>query len=446
MKKEKNKKSKGAKALIISFFVFLFLGAAVALILPLRPTYSEYEKRELTKFPQFSFSALADGSFFDGVSTWYADTFPMREIFINASSKIKSFYGIGDSISGFSDGVSDEIPETNENTPLVTLPIEDKTEAEEKTENEATSAPKNEPAEDALVQKFGAVIVVNDSGYEYYNFNKSVADKYAATVNTVALSLAGKANVYDIVVPTSTDIMLPPSVRKGMNTSNQKEAINYIYSLLASDVKKVNVFDSLYAHRDEYIYFRTDHHWTALGAYYAYCEFAKAAGKVPAPLTDFEEKQFDNFLGAFYNDTKKNAALEKNPDVVHAYDPKGNVKLTFTDRKGNTLKWNVISDVTDWNTTAKYSTFIGGDNPYTHIVNEDIIDGSSCIVIKESFGNAFVPFLTLNYAEIHVIDYRYWKGSVAEIAAEKGADDVIYINNISATRNKSLVDKLSQTV
>lgn len=440
MKKEKNKKFKGAKALIISFFVLLFLGAAVAVILPLRPTYSESEKRELTKFPKFSFSSLADGSFFDGVSTWYADTFPMREIFINASSKIKSFYGFGDSISGFSDGVSDEIPEADENVPPVTLPVEDET------ESEATSAPDDEPVDEALIQKFGAVIVIDDAGYEYYNFIKSVADKYAATVNTVAISLGGKANVYDIVVPTSTDITLPSSVRKGMNTSDQKEAINYIYSLLASDVKKVSTFDALYAHRNEYIYFRTDHHWTALGAYYAYCEFAKSAGKIPAALTDFEEKQFEGFLGAFYNDTKKNAALEKNPDVIHAYDPKGNVKLTFTDRKGNQVKWNVIADVTDWNATAKYSTFIGGDNPYTYIVNEDITDGSSCVVIKESFGNAFVPFLTLNYAQIHVIDYRYWKGSITEFVTENSVDDVIFMNNISATRNESLVNKLSEKV
>ena len=441
MKKER---FKGAKAVIISFFVLLFLGAAVALVIPLRPDYSEAEKRELTKFPEFSFSALADGSFFNGISTWYADTFPFREIFIGASSKIKSFYGIGDSISGFSDSAADEIPDTNENTPPVTLPVIEETTQEQIKQEQTTK--KQPTADEPLVQNLGTVLVVGDAAYEYYTFIKKTADKYAATVNTVALSLKDKANVYDIVVPTSTDITLPASVRKGLNTSNQKDAINYIYSVLASDVMKVNTFDSLYAHRGEYVYFRTDHHWTALGAYYAYCEFAKSADKTPASLTDFEEKQFDGFYGAFYNDTKKNAALAKNPDTVYAYAPKGNVKLTFIDQKGNELKWSVITDVTDWTATSKYSTFIGGDNPYTHIVNEDITDGSSCVVIKESFGNAFVPFLTSNYSEIHVIDYRYWKGSVAEFVTENGVDDVIFINNISATRNNSLVDKLSKTV
>ena len=104
--KETNKpKFKGAKAVSVSFLVLLFAGAAVALYLPLRPTYSEAEKRELTKFPEFSFASLADGSYFNGISTWYADTFPWRETFMNANAKIKSFqkgifdiqvYGIGE--------------------------------------------------------------------------------------------------------------------------------------------------------------------------------------------------------------------------------------------------------------------------------------------------------------------------------------------------------------
>ena len=98
----KRKKNK-VRAVIVSFFVLLFVVATVALYMPLRPTYSEAEKRELTDFPEFSVQALLDGSYFDGISTWYSDTFPFREIFINANSKIKSFYGIGDSISGFVD-------------------------------------------------------------------------------------------------------------------------------------------------------------------------------------------------------------------------------------------------------------------------------------------------------------------------------------------------------
>ncbi|MBQ7100549.1 MAG: hypothetical protein IJN81_02870, partial [Clostridia bacterium] len=71
-KRNKNK----SRAVIAAFAVLLFVGATVALYLPLRPTYSEAEKRELTEFPEFSVTALLDGSYFDGIGTWYSDTFP----------------------------------------------------------------------------------------------------------------------------------------------------------------------------------------------------------------------------------------------------------------------------------------------------------------------------------------------------------------------------------
>lgn len=442
-KKQKNK----AKAVMISFFVLLFAGATVALYLPLRPNYSEAEKRDLTKFPEFSIEALFDGSYFNGISTWYSDTFPFREMFINANSKIKSFYGIGDSISGFADEIGDEIPIVPEVTtgnqteiPTGEIPTQPLV-----TEPPVTEAP-DDKNDDALVQKLSNIIIVDNAAYEYYSFIRSTADNYAATVSRAANALNGTSRVFCMVIPTSIDITLDDGIRKNVSTSNQNDAINYIYSVISPAATKVKLYDVLREHRDEYIYFRTDHHWTALGAYYAYNEYAAAAGLTSAPLSDFEERQFDNFVGAFYNDSGKDPALEKEPDTVYAYKPIGNIKLEYTDKKGNTANWPIIADVSGWNRGTKYSTFIGGDQPYTHIVNSDITDGSSCLVIKESFGNAMVPFLTLNYSEVHVIDYRYWDGNVVEFAKENGIDDVIFLNNISATRNKSLMNSLSTIV
>ena len=126
-----------------------------------------------------------------------------------------------------------------------------------------------------------------------------------------------------------------------------------------------------------------------------------------------------------------------------AYVPPGNIKMQYTDRNGNTYNWPLISDVTDWATSTKYSTFIGGDNPYTIIQNSDLTDGSSCLVIKESFGNAFIPFLAANYQTVHVIDYRYWNGSIQDFVKTNGVQDVLFLSNVSATRNSSLVGKMA---
>ncbi|MBQ9551155.1 MAG: hypothetical protein IJU96_00165, partial [Clostridia bacterium] len=383
-------------------------------------------------FPKFSFSALASGSYFKGIGEWYADTFPMREMFMNADSKIKSFYGIGNTVSELPNVPADDIPDANEVTAAPTNPAAQTTAID----------PADEDVDDSLIQKLSSVLIVDDAGYEYYNFSKDTADRYVSAVSRAANSLNGTARVFDIVVPTSMDITLSDQVRKRISTGDQKKAIDYIYAAVSPNCITVKTFDTLRAHRHEYIYFRTDHHWTALGAYYAYREYAAAAGIRAAELNEFTERKFENFVGAFYNDSGKNKALERNPDTVYAYEPKSTNDMEFTNKSGKTTKWNIVTDVSKWNRGSLYNTFIGGDNPYSHITNPGVTDGSSCVVVKESFGNAFVPFLLANYSEIHVIDYRYWNGNLTSFVQSKGVKDVIYLNNISATRNASLVKKL----
>jgi hypothetical protein len=194
-------------------------------------------------------------------------------------------------------------------------------------------------------------------------------------------------------------------------------------------------------HRDEYIYYRTDHHWTTLGAYYAYSRFCEEKGIEPEELDSYETKEFDGFLGSFYNDTSE-AKMKANPDTVTAYYPNAESVMHVKASDGTKYDWPVIYDVSNYSESLKYSAFIASDNPYTKIVNKDLDDGSACIVVKESFGNALVPFLVDHYQTIYVIDYRYWKGSITELAQKKKVTDVIFLNNLSMIRNKSLVGKL----
>ena len=85
-----------------------------------------------------------------------------------------------------------------------------------------------------------------------------------------------------------------------------------------------------------------------------------------------------------------------------------------------------------------------GDQPYEEITNNDMTDGPTCIVVKESFGNCFIPFLVNHYSKVYVIDYRhYTAGTVTQLAQQVGADDVLCLNNISMTRNEGLVNQFS---
>lgn len=299
----------------------------------------------------------------------------------------------------------------------------------------------------ASIKDFGNIVLIGDTAYELYSYTDKTAEKYASYINTAAKKLGSDVDVYDVIIPLSSGITLPDNYYDKISSSNQKKAMGNIIDKLSDDVKAVNMYDNLMKHRNEYIYFRTDHHWTALGAYYGYEAFCDAKGVIPITLDRHESVEFEGFLGSFYNDTNKNKVLEKNPDTIEAYYPiSPDTSLVYTTTKGSSNSWDVIYDVTDYPASIKYSTFIAGDNPFTVITNKNLQDGSSCVVVKESFGNAFVPFLVDHYEKVYVVDYRYWEGDLVQLAKEKKADDVIFLNNLSMIRSDYLTGKLGQII
>lgn len=297
-------------------------------------------------------------------------------------------------------------------------------------------------------QQYDAVYRVGDTGYEMYSYVDSTAKKYADNVNAVADALAGKANVYMLPIPLSSGVSLPDELYGKDIFADQKAAEQKIIGYMNGNVKSVALYDALLAHRTEYIYFRTDHHWTATGAYYAYEQFCKAKGITPTPISSYKVDEYDGFLGTFYRDSNQNATMGENPDKVVAYHPLSTeATLDYGDSENaNLTRGKIIYDESDAPASLKYGAFITGDNAYSVINNPDVTNGSSCIVVKESFGNAFVPFLTDHYQTIYVLDYRYWKGSISQFAQSKGVQDVLFVNNLSAIRSTALVGYLHDVV
>lgn len=296
-------------------------------------------------------------------------------------------------------------------------------------------------------KSYGNVVRIGDTGFELYSYTESGAEKYASVVNRTAKALKDTADVYEVLVPLSSGVTLPDEYFGEIKSSNQRKSLDKIIEKAAADVKVVDMYDNLMQHRDEYIYFRTDHHWTALGAYYGYERFCEEKGVLPITLERRESANFGDFLGSFYQDTDESKKMEKNPDTMQVYYPiSDGLSLRYTNQQGNKGSWEVIHDVSDYPVSIKYSTFIAGDNPYTRIKNESLPDGETCVVVKESFGNAFVPYLADHYSKIYVIDYRYWEGNLIDFAKEKKADDVIFVNNLSMIRSDYLTGRLSQIV
>ena len=431
-----------ALVVVMSFFSF---------ILPLRPKVSDVEKRKLAEFPSFSFSALFSGSYFSDISAWYADTVPLRDYFVSLSSRLQHLLGTATAQSGFNEGVKgDDIPDIPDTPPTSEVPV---SESQQPTPTdttvpttEVTTEPPTEEEPTKEMQQLGGILVYGNAGFEYYNFVQSTAESYAAAVNRAASLLAGKATVYDMIIPTSIDILLPASVREKLSVSDQQKAIAYMEALLSPSVKKVSIFDVMKAHKDEYIYYRTDHHWTALGAYYAYQKFCEVKGVEPVRLEDCDKRTFSPFLGSFYSDSGKDPVLGNTPDYVDAYMPKVSADLYLIDQNNQEITGSVLYNSENSSPYYKYSTFIWGDNPYSVITNYDKTEGESCLLIKESFGNALAPFLTYNYKYVYILDYRYGYSTAAALVDKYGITDVFFCNNISMTRASTQVSKLNSSV
>lgn len=433
---------------LTGILAFFFL---VGLIFFARPKRSVTEKRELAKFPKISSTGLMDGSFWKGVEKWYGDTYPLRSPLISGYAKLENLSGVRTSavfVSG-NDRKADEIPDTEKAkpAPVVALPAS-ATDASQATESRKASQDQASATLAAAIDKAdenlpdgtlqdepevaGTIYVADGAGFSVYRFSRSGADAYASMVNTVKATLGDEVNVYDILAPTAFGVMLPEETQKELGGSSEQEAFRYISGRLDPDVRYVDVITSLKKHNAEYIYFRTDHHWTQRGAYYAYRQFCKARETKPHELSEYQETTYDNFLGSFYASSGQSPELKKSPDEVETYQPLSTNEMEYTDRKGNVYSWPIINDVTNYPASEKYSAFAAGDNPYAEIHNPKLHNSSSCVLIKESYGNAFLPFLTDHFETIYEIDYRYYTGSVRQLMEEKGINNVILLNNAEA--------------
>lgn len=445
----------------VCFFAALFCVAVISFIIPLRPTYSATENRNLATFPEFSSEELFSGEYFSGIEEWFSDTFPARETITSMNTEFTNLFGYND-VQIFGEiEQADDIPVTLEiarETVKKEVKLKEKAEKivieevddtkDESQGNNSDSKP-NDNSSGNITQSLGAIFVNGDTAYEYYYFNQKVADKYASAVSDAAHLLEGKATVYDLIIPTSMAITLPDNLLKSLSTSDQKAAIDYMYSKMSENVAKIELFDMFKARKDEYLYFRTDHHWTALGAYYTYFELMNYMGKAPTKLEDYTLHTFNNFLGTFYNKSGQLAQLSKTPDTVFAYEPKETNELKIFNGK-SWYSRKIIGDTSAAAAGSKYLAFICGDNALSKIHNPNLDDSSACIVIKESYGNCFVPFLVAHYEDVYIVDYRYISEvdgrGLAKMQEDTGATDVIFINNISATRSSALVNSIEAFV
>ena len=269
----------------------------------------------------------------------------------------------------------------------------------------------------------GAVLVCGDYGLEYFLPSAEGNAPWANTVNKFAEKYP-QLNVTALLVPKSCVFNFPAGYTDPYERTEAH--ISATYGMLNEGIRTGDVLGIMTEHSDEYMFYRTDHHWTSLGAYYASVAYCNANDIVPYELDTYETVYRTGFVGTFYNFTGGDSNFKTNPDYSVARYP----HIGYSMIAGNHGAW--------YNTTAlnyNYNNYAGmyisGDNPLTVITTENK-NGKVLMIFKESYGNAFVPYMIDYYEKIVVVDIRKESKGVGALIEEYGVTDALIINNYQA--------------
>ncbi len=448
--------------------VIMALGCVVGLLFFLRPAISEAENRTLTKFPEFTVETFLNGAYFTEVSLWYADTYPLREPMVSADRGMENLFGVKPSVQLIGGNrTSDELPvegagageggegASSESSPRYQsyVPREDvvdqQTTEEARVHQHDIATPEDryraEEMESAIVDGV-YVDTAKEACYTLYYFDQDATQRYADVINQAAEMLKGKATVYSVLLPTNAGVMLDDSTLKQLGVPNQEQAINYFYSLMGDNVYTVDSYSVLADHKDEYLYFRTDHHWTQLAAYYVYKQFCKVKGIDPPPYEDWDELVFEPFLGEYV--VARDNGFD--PDSVVARIPQGTNDLVYwvddLDPYSKMDGW-VVSDLTNADASEnRYGCFGGGNRPLTIVENPAVKDDSSCLLVKDSYGNPFLTVMVDNYHTIYAIDPRFTNEDLVTLVDTYHIKDVIFENVLMFAGTYNMSDMLRMVI
>lgn len=357
--------------LLYSFFIVVVLLSVLDILKPDK-TFSDLENRNLKQKVKFTVDAFWDNSFQQNYESYINDQFIFRDGWIDIKSR--SEYCLG------------------------------------KIENNG--------------------IIYGDKEYLF--------EKYSSFDNTRFLNNIEAIKIFKDKVPSKVSLMIAPNsyeiykelVPKAAPLVPQEENIEYIYENIV-DTNNINLSEIMKENKNEYIYYRTDHHWTVYGAYLAYKEFVESIGEIPIKLEEGDVTKVDNFYGTYFSKAKP---FNVEPDIFSYLDVSG-VTMSILGEE-----YDSIYDYSQLELRDKYALFLKGNNALTVIKNSNLSNGKKIAVIKDSYANSLVPYLTQNFEEIHVIDLRTFKEKVDQYINNNNIQDVLILYNfINFTRDVNII-------
>lgn len=350
----------------IVFLVFIFGLGTLHGITPDKE-FSESENRVLEKLPTFSWEALKDGRFTKKFEKYIQDQFPFKDRLVALKSDMERLR-----LKGENNGVY--FGEDNR-----------------------------------LLEKF-------EKPNELLDKNIDAINSFIKKMDNI--------NSYVMVVPTATKIYEDKLPKYAVNY-DQIQVINSLEEKIKGGTV-VNVYDELVNKKDEYIYFKTDHHWTMRGAYYAYKSLANEMEFEALELDEFEAKIVTNdFKGTFYSKANN---IHLPADSIEVFETKKEKEYEIyydmgTEEHNEMFEWSHLEK------KDKYSLFLDGNHALVDI-KTNVNNGKRLVVIKDSYAHSFIPFLSNHYEEIKVIDLRYFNMDIYKYIKEIGAYEVLFLYNV----------------
>lgn len=354
---------------LLTFIGIILIFSVIDILNPIQE-FSELENRNLSTIPEVSLESYISNDFSGKYENYINDQFFLRNDWISLKSKVE--YALG------------------------------------KSENNN--------------------ILFGEEGFLFEKYQEYDAARLNSNIDSI-LTFAEKynSNTSLIVIPNSYTIyneFLPRNLVLIDQLSVIDDISNYVNSN-DSNVNMIDISKTLLDNKSEYIYYKTDHHWTSYGAYLAYVSFVNYKRLTPVDIASLKENTIDNFFGTYFNKSKY---FNAESDVISYYDT-SDLEVEID---GN--YYDSIIDLEKLQTSDKYSAFLWGNNGLTKIINHNISEdrkGSSILVFKDSYANSFIQFLIYNYETVEVIDLRHFKTPISSFMEEGQYDDILIMYNFS---------------
>lgn len=345
-----------AKILSVVFCLTLGGFCLLSLLLPDR-MLSERENRPLQQLPELSVTAVFKGEYSQEMDQYLSDQFPGRDFFVGVKS-------LSERASG-------------------------------KRENNGI----------------------------YFLKNGALAERFLLTDLSLAEGNIEAVRRFSEMVPSPVTLALIPSVAGiypdelpyGAPQTDQRTLIDTLYTRFGGNT--ADLYGMLYSHRGEELYFRTDHHWTPLGAYYGYCASAEAMGLNPGTMGEFSTFS-ENFYGTLW---RKAGSYDLSPDCISA-PLLSDIQLQVTE--GETSYSAPVYAYSSLEKIDQYSLFLGGDHPLA-VLSGGVKNGKKILIVKDSYANCEASYFLTNFEEVHLVDLRYYRLPLSNYIEQQGIDQVL---------------------